>query len=89
MPNTVAKTIEDLRERGGLSGVDVASVTDVSKATVSWCAAGKAAPQPKTQLLLSDSRYVLDRCRSSARRMRHARRGAPGMRSGAVNVRWI
>ena len=37
MANAVAKTIDDLRERGGLKGVDVANVTDVSKATVSRC----------------------------------------------------
>ena len=56
----VSKTIEDLRERGALSGVDVANVTDVSKATVSRWSNGKAAPQPKTQLVLSDLRYVVD-----------------------------
>ncbi len=59
--NAVAKTIEDLRERGGLTGVDVANVADVSKATVSRWSTGKAAPQPRTQLILSDLRYVVDR----------------------------
>lgn len=58
MGNVVAKTIDDLRERGSLSGVDVANV---SKATVSRWVTGKAAPQPKTQLVLSDLRYVVDR----------------------------
>jgi len=61
MTNVVAKTIEDLQERGSLSGVDVANVADVSKATVSRWVTGKAAPQPKTQLVLSDLRYVVDR----------------------------
>jgi transcriptional regulator with XRE-family HTH domain len=61
MANAVAKTIEDLRERGGLTGVDVANVADVSKATVSRWSTGKAAPQPRTQLVLSDLRYVVDR----------------------------
>ena len=56
----VSKTIDDLRERGGLTGVDVANVADVSKATVSRWATGKAAPQPRTQLILSDLRYVVD-----------------------------
>lgn len=56
----VAKTIDDLRERGNLSGVDVANIADVSKATVSRWSTGKAAPQPKTQLVLSDLRYVVD-----------------------------
>ena len=61
MTNAVAKTIDDLRERGGLTGVDVANVAEVSKATVSRWSTGKAAPQPKTQLVLSDLRYVVDR----------------------------
>ena len=61
MGNVVAKTINDLRERGSLSGVDVANVANVSKATVSRWVTGKAAPQPKTQLVLSDLRYVVDR----------------------------
>ena len=34
MTTAAAKTISDLRDRGGLSGVDLANVTDVSKATV-------------------------------------------------------
>ena len=59
--NAVVKTIEDLKERGGLSGVDVANITEVSKATVSRWATGKAVPHPKTQLILSDLRYIVDR----------------------------
>ncbi len=61
MTNAVEKTIMDLRDRGALSGVDVANVADVSKATVSRWVTGKAAPRPKTQLILSDLRYVVDR----------------------------
>ena len=60
MANAVSKTLDDLRLRGGLSGVDVANVSEVSKATVSRWSTGKAAPQPKTQLVLSDLRYVVD-----------------------------
>lgn len=59
--NAITKTIEDLRDRGKLSGVDVANIADVSKATVSRWTTGKAAPHPKTQLVLSDLRYVVDR----------------------------
>jgi DNA-binding transcriptional regulator YiaG len=33
--NVIAQTIEALRERGSLTGVDVANVVEVSKATVS------------------------------------------------------
>lgn len=61
MPNAVAKTIEDLRERGGLKGVDVANIMRVSKATVTRWSAGTHAPQPRAQLVLSDLRYVVDR----------------------------
>jgi len=61
MSNAVAKIIDDLRERGGLKGSDVANVTSVSPATVSRWAAGSAFPHPKTQLVISDLRYVVDR----------------------------
>ena len=61
MTNAVTKTIEDLRQRGGLKGVDVANITKVSKATVTRWSAGTNAPQPRTQLVLSDLRYVVDR----------------------------
>ena len=61
MPNAVAKILDDLRDRGGLKGTDVANMTSVSPATVSRWTSGKAFPQPKTQLLISDLRYVVDR----------------------------
>src|SRR3989449_895478 len=55
------KMIDDLRERGGLKGMDVGNIAAVSPATVSRWTAGKAFPHPKTQLLISDLRYVVDR----------------------------
>ncbi len=61
MSGAVAKTIEDLRIVGALSGVDVANVARVSKATVSRWSNGQAAPQPSTQLILSNLRYVVAR----------------------------
>lgn len=61
MTNAVSKTIEDLRDRGGLKSVDVANITKVSKATVTRWSAGTNSPQPRTQLILSDLRYVVDR----------------------------
>ena len=61
MSGAVAKIIDDLRDRGGLKGTDVANIVSVSPATVSRWSAGKAFPQPKTQLLISDLRYVVDR----------------------------
>lgn len=61
MQNAIANTISELQEKGGLRGVDVASIADVSKATVSRWNAGTHFPQPKTQLLLSDLRYIVMR----------------------------
>lgn len=61
MSSAVAKIIDDLRQRGGLKGMDVANIASVSPATVSRWAAGKAFPHPKTQLVISDLRYVVDR----------------------------
>jgi hypothetical protein len=49
--NAVAKTLGDLHDNAALSGVDVANVAHVSKATVSRWSTGKAAPQPRTQLI--------------------------------------
>jgi uncharacterized protein (DUF2384 family) len=57
----VAKLLDDLKARGGLKGMDVANVAAVSPATVSRWTAGKASPHPKTQLLISDLRYIVDR----------------------------
>jgi transcriptional regulator with XRE-family HTH domain len=61
MTNAVVKIIEDLRSRGGLKGTDVANIASVSPATVSRWTAGKALPHPKTQLVISDLRYIVDR----------------------------
>ncbi len=61
MTNVVIKTIEDIKDRGGLKSVDVANITNVSKATVSRWTSGSNSPQPKTQLILSDLRYVVDK----------------------------
>ena len=61
MSAAVISMVDDLRTRGGLKGSDLANITDVSQATVSRWAAGKASPHPKTQLVMSDLRYVVDR----------------------------
>lgn len=61
MSKAIAKTLGDLKERGSLKGVDVANVTNVSKATVSRWTAGSHSPRPRTQLILSDLRFVVDR----------------------------
>ncbi|MCH8858056.1 MAG: XRE family transcriptional regulator [Alphaproteobacteria bacterium] len=61
MSNAVTKTLDSLKERGGLKGVDVANIAKVSKATVTRWSAGTHSPQPRTQLVLSDLRYVVDK----------------------------
>jgi transcriptional regulator with XRE-family HTH domain len=61
MASVVSEIIDDLRNRGGLKGTDVANIAEVSPATVSRWTAGKALPHPKTQLVISDLRYVVDR----------------------------
>lgn len=61
MSGAVSKMIDELRDRGGLRGTDVANIASVSPATVSRWIAGTAFPHPKTQLLISDLRYVVDR----------------------------
>jgi transcriptional regulator with XRE-family HTH domain len=55
--------IEALSEIGGLSGTDVANITDVSKATVSRWKSGSVKPQPSTQLVLSDLYFIVGRLR--------------------------
>jgi len=61
MAGAVANLIDDLRQRGGLKGSDVANIAAVSPATVSRWTSGASFPHPKTQLLISDLRYVVDR----------------------------
>lgn len=61
MADAIANVLDQLSEKGGLKGTDVANVAAVSPATVSRWLNGKATPQPKTQLLISDIRYVVDR----------------------------
>ncbi|MHB8271806.1 hypothetical protein [Bradyrhizobium sp.] len=61
MTNAVVRIIEELKNRGGLKGTDVANIASVSPTTVSRWIAGKALPDPQTQLVISDLRYVVDR----------------------------
>jgi transcriptional regulator with XRE-family HTH domain len=59
----VPRYIDELAEVGGLSGTDIANIAEVSKATVSRWKSGSIRPHPKTQLVLSDLYYVVDRLR--------------------------
>jgi hypothetical protein len=61
MTTAVARIIEELRTRSGLKETDVANIASVLPATVSHWIAGKALPDPQTQLVISDLRYVVDR----------------------------
>ncbi|MSP49679.1 MAG: XRE family transcriptional regulator [Alphaproteobacteria bacterium] len=63
MQGAIARYIDDLRETGGLKGTDIANIADVSTATVSRWSTGKASPQPRTQLVLSDLHYIVSRLR--------------------------
>lgn len=60
MGTAVANMLDTLKERGGLKGSDVANIASVSTATVSRWITGRAFPHPKTQLLISDLRYIVD-----------------------------
>jgi uncharacterized protein (DUF2384 family) len=61
MVGVMVTVMDDLRERGALKGADVANIAAVSPATVSRWLSGKALPHPRTQLVISDLRYVVDR----------------------------
>jgi transcriptional regulator with XRE-family HTH domain len=61
--NAVARYIDELGEFGGLTGTDIANIAEVSKATVSRWRGGALRPHPRTQLVLSDLYYVVDRLR--------------------------
>ncbi len=61
MAGAISNMIDDLEQRGGLKGTDIANIVDVSAATVSRWRTGKATPQPRTQLIIADLRYVVDR----------------------------
>lgn len=54
----VVRYIDELQVSAGLSGTDIANITDVSKATVSRWKAGSARPHPNTQLVISDLYYI-------------------------------
>ncbi len=63
MQGAVERYIGELRDMGGLKGSDIANIADVSTATVSRWANGKASPHPRTQLVLSDLHYIVGRLR--------------------------
>lgn len=61
MSAAVARILDDLRDRGGLQGKDIANIVDVSPATISRWSQGKGTPALRTQTVIADLRYVVDR----------------------------
>ena len=61
MSTAVARIMDDLRTRGGLQGKDIANIADVSTATVSRWSHGAGAPSLRTQTVIADLRFVVDR----------------------------
>ena len=61
MASAVRKILDHLRDDGGLQGKDIANIVSVSPATVSRWSSGKATPDLKTQTVIAELRYVVDR----------------------------
>lgn len=61
MPTAVARILDDLKDRGGLRGSDIANIMSVSPPTVSRWSSGKGTPSLHTQTVIADLRYVVDR----------------------------
>lgn len=61
MPTAVSKLLDHLRDGGGLQGKDIANIVAVSPATVSRWSSGKATPDLRTQTVIAELRYVVDR----------------------------
>lgn len=61
MSTAVSRILGDLRDRGGLQGKDIANIVDVSAATVSRWSRGNGSPDLRTQTVIADLRYVVDR----------------------------
>ena len=61
MATAVSRILDHLRDQGGLQGKDIANIVAVSPATVSRWSTGKASPELKTQTVIAELRYVVDR----------------------------
>jgi uncharacterized protein (DUF2384 family) len=59
--SAISKILDHLKDDGGLQGKDVANIVSVSPATVSRWSNGKATPDLKTQTVIVELRYVVDR----------------------------
>jgi transcriptional regulator with XRE-family HTH domain len=61
MSTVMSKIMARLREDGGLQGKDVANIVAVSPATVSRWSSGATMPDLRTQIVMAELRYVVDR----------------------------
>lgn len=61
MATAVTRILEHLRLDGGLQGKDIANIVEVSPATVSRWLSGKSNPDLRTQTVMAELRYVVDR----------------------------
>lgn len=61
MATAVSRILDHLRTDGGLQGKDIANIVLVSPATVSRWSNGKATPDLRTQTVIAELRYVVDR----------------------------
>jgi uncharacterized protein (DUF2384 family) len=61
MSTAVSKILDHLKDGGGLQGKDIANIVAVSPATVSRWSSGKATPDLRTQTVIAELRYVVDR----------------------------
>jgi len=61
MATAVARILDVLRERGGLRGKDIANILGASPPTVSRWSRGTGVPSLRTQTVIAELRYVVDR----------------------------
>jgi transcriptional regulator with XRE-family HTH domain len=61
MPTAVSKILDHLKNDGGLQGKDVANMVSVSTSAVSRWLSGRAMPDLRTQTVIAELRYVVDR----------------------------
>ena len=61
MSTAVSRILEHLEVNCGLQRKDIANIVAVSPATVSRWSSGKATPDLRTQTLIAELRYVVDR----------------------------
>jgi transcriptional regulator with XRE-family HTH domain len=61
MATALSRILDHLRDDGGLQGRDIANIVAVSPATVLRWSNGKATPDLRTQTVIADLHYVVDR----------------------------